>query len=181
MAERLTLVNSTLFALPIYTICIVKLPVTIINSIDRERRDCLWKGNDVNANCKPMILWDKVITPKDRGGLRVINIKMHNQVLLMKHLHKFYDRIDTPWVELIWKTHYSSGRIPHFSSEIGSFWWEDILRLSNHYRGIAMPIHGGIICFAILQDIWNNMLLKMEFTCLHYFAKRKNCSLAQFM
>jgi hypothetical protein len=69
MAGRLTLVNSTLSALPTYTMCIVKLPVSVINTIDRARRDCLWKGNDVNTNRRPMISWDKIITPKNKGGL----------------------------------------------------------------------------------------------------------------
>lgn len=29
-----------------------------------------------------------------------------NQTLLVKHLHKFYNRQNTPWVQLIWNTHY---------------------------------------------------------------------------
>lgn len=64
MARRLTLINSTLYPLPTYTICTVKLPISIINSIDQARRNCLWNGNDVNANRKPMISWDKVIAPQ---------------------------------------------------------------------------------------------------------------------
>lgn len=64
MARRLTLINFTLVPLPTYTICTVKLPISIINSIDQARRNCLWNDNDVNANHKPMISWDKVITPQ---------------------------------------------------------------------------------------------------------------------
>lgn len=64
MARRLTLINSTLSPLPTYTICTVKLPISIINSIDQARRNCLWNDNDVNANRKPMISWDKVTAPQ---------------------------------------------------------------------------------------------------------------------
>lgn len=130
---------------------------------------------------KPLISWDKIIAPKDKGGLGVINLKMQNQVLLMKHLHKFYGRADIPWVDLIWKTHYCSGRVPHFHPNKGSFWWKDIARLSIHFRGIASPIAGDDLSFVIWQDVWNNMILKMEFPSLYSFARRKNCSLAQFM
>lgn len=109
MAGRLTLGNSTLSALQTYTMCTVRLPISIINSINRARRDCLWKGNDINTNRKPMISWEKVITPKNKGGLGIINLRLQNQAVLMKHLHKFYGRLDIPWVELIWNTHYNSG------------------------------------------------------------------------
>jgi hypothetical protein len=93
----------------------------------------------------------------------------------MKHLHKFYGRIETPWVDLIWKTHYISGRVPHYSPDKGSFWWKDILMLSAHFKVIASPNARDGLSFAILQDVWNNMILKMEFPCLYSFARRKNC------
>lgn len=128
-----------------------------------------------------MISWEKVITPKNKGGLGIINLRLQNQALLMKHLHKFYGRLDIPWVELIWNTHYNSGQIPHCSSKWGSFWWKDILRLANHYRGIAMPIVGDGKSFALWQDIQNNTLFKLDFPCLYSFAKRKSCSLAMFL
>jgi hypothetical protein len=109
MAGRLTLGNSTLHALQTYTMCTVRLPISVINSINHARRDCLWKGNDINTNRKPMISWEKVITPKNKGGLGIINLRLQNQAVLMKHPHKFYGRLDIPWVELIWNTHYNSG------------------------------------------------------------------------
>lgn len=71
----------------------------VINSIDIARRDCLWKENDINANSKPMISWDKVTTPKDKGGLGLLTLKIQNIALLMKHLHKFYDRLEVPYLE----------------------------------------------------------------------------------
>jgi hypothetical protein len=47
--------------------------------------------------------------------------------------------------------------------------------------GIASPIAGDGISFAIWRDVWNNMVLKLEFPSLYSFAIMKNCSLAQFM
>lgn len=68
-----------------------------------------------------MIAWDKVTTPKDNGGLGMVNFRVHNRALLMKHLYKFYNKQSTPWVHLIWNSHYKEGRIPHNSSEKGLF------------------------------------------------------------
>jgi hypothetical protein len=87
----------------------------------------------------PLIVWDKVTSPKSKGDLGVHNLKIQNRALLMKFLHKFYGRHDTPWVNLIRNMHKRSGRIPHCSPEKGSFWWKDISRLIDHFRGVAMP------------------------------------------
>jgi hypothetical protein len=39
--------------------------------------------------------------PKEKGGLRVLNLRLQNDALLMKHLHKFYNRVGVPWMHLI--------------------------------------------------------------------------------
>jgi hypothetical protein len=41
-----------------------------------------------------------------------------------------------PWVDLIWNSYYSQV-VPHFSTSKGSFWWWDICRLMDLFRGIA--------------------------------------------
>jgi hypothetical protein len=34
--------------------------------------------------------------PKEKGGLGVINLRLQNDALLMKHLHKFYNKVEVP-------------------------------------------------------------------------------------
>ena len=41
------------------------------------------------------------VYPKTEGGLGVINLKTHNETLLLKNLHKFFNKVDTPWVHLV--------------------------------------------------------------------------------
>ena len=62
-----------------------------------------------------------VCVPKDEGGLEVIDIEKQNKALLIKNLHKFFNKVDLPWVNLIWEKHYRNGKL---SSHIkkGSFW-----------------------------------------------------------
>jgi hypothetical protein len=49
LAGGLTLVNSIMSALPTYVMCTLKLSFMVINSIDRARRNCLWRGNDISS------------------------------------------------------------------------------------------------------------------------------------
>ena len=77
-----------------------------------------------------------VCRPKTSGGLGVLNLRAQGEALLLKYLHKFYNKWDTPWVQLIWDTYYID-QIPHASDPCGSFWWRDVIKLIPTYRGIS--------------------------------------------
>ena len=79
---------------------------------------------------KPLVAWKKCSKPKRKGGLGIINLRSQNSALLLKHLDKFYNRKEIPWVKLVWHAHYSNGDIPHATMDKGSFWWKDILKLT---------------------------------------------------
>jgi hypothetical protein len=65
-AGRLELVNSVLSSLPTYAMCTLQLPILVIEYIDRERRHCLWRGSDSNAKMKPLVVWKKCRSQKER-------------------------------------------------------------------------------------------------------------------
>jgi hypothetical protein len=65
-------VNSTFSAMLIFVMCTLKLLTTVINDIDRIRRDFLWRGNNDNAHRNPLISWDKITCPKNKGGLECL-------------------------------------------------------------------------------------------------------------
>ena len=49
-----------------------------------------------------------------------MNIFVQNQALLLKNLHKFYNRKNIPWVNLIWEAYYDNDILPGQKWE-GSF------------------------------------------------------------
>ena len=77
---------------------------------------------EVNAKMKPLVAWKKCSKPKRKGGLGIINLISQNTALLLKHLDKFYNKKEIPWVKLVWFAHYSDGEIPHATTDKGSFW-----------------------------------------------------------
>ena len=54
--------------------------------------------------------------PKDKGGLGVKNLRLHNEALLIKQLDKFYRKANVQWVRLIWGKYYTQGA-PHVKRE----------------------------------------------------------------
>jgi hypothetical protein len=55
--------------------------------------------------------------PKDQGGLGILNLRVQNQALVMKNLHKFYNHVDIPWVKLIWHAYYDIEALPNPSAQ----------------------------------------------------------------
>ena len=50
--------------------------------------------------------------PKEEGELGVINLETHKNAMLLKFLYKFFNRMDIPWVHLIWDNHYQNDKLP---------------------------------------------------------------------
>jgi hypothetical protein len=71
--------------------------------------------------------------------------------------------------------------VPHTTKGRGSFWWKDVLKLCEVFRGIAMckVVDGTTILFR--SGVWNDHLLQNKFHRLYSFVKNKNVSVAQFL
>jgi hypothetical protein len=117
---KLLMVNSVLSSLPTFYMSVIKVPIDILNQIDRYRRHCLWRGSDVNTKKPPLIAWKLVCKSKMKGGLGVIKLRLQNEALLMKNLDKSFSKADLPWVKLVWSQYYGNGRLPG-STRKGSF------------------------------------------------------------
>ena len=69
--------------------------------IDKFRKNCLWRGCDINAKGYNLAAREMVTVPKAKGGLGIKDLYVQNDAPLLKHLQKFYNKVDVPWVQLI--------------------------------------------------------------------------------
>jgi hypothetical protein len=60
-----------------------------LSTFSNNRDDTEKKGGNLVAR-------PTVMKPKEKGGLGVINLRLQNDALLLKHLSKFYNRADIP-------------------------------------------------------------------------------------
>jgi hypothetical protein len=97
------------------------------------------------------------------GGLGILNLRAQNKALLLKFADKFYNKADTPWVQLTWQAFYTGPFSPHMKRPVGSFWWRGVMSLSLDFRGFASCVvqMGNSVCF--WEDIWNFGMLKFEY------------------
>jgi hypothetical protein len=94
-AGRLQMTNAMLTALPTFSMCTFLFPKTVIKQIDKFGKHCLWRGSDVNSKKPSKAAWKLVCDSDENGGLGVLNLQTQNESLLLKHLHKFFNKVDT--------------------------------------------------------------------------------------
>jgi len=145
--------------------------------VDKYRKHSLWKGADINDRTPSKTAWELVCLPKQEVGLGVLNLQTQNEALLLKILHRFFNRHDIPWVKLVWERHYSSGELPSINKKVGLFWWKDILKQLDSFKGLAMVhIYDGKSCL-FWEDLWLNKVPRIHYPQLLSFAKNKAISL----
>lgn len=144
----------------------------MLKRIDRFRKNCLWRGNEINARKPPKAAWKMVCKSKQEGGLGIINIEEQNKALLMKNLDKFFNRKDVPWVQMIWEKHYNNGKLPGQTRK-GSFWWRDNLKLLQQYKELACPNLKNGESLLFWKDKWNGQELQLAMPELYSFAKNQ--------
>jgi hypothetical protein len=125
------------------------LPKTIIKQVDKYRKHCLWRGSDLSSKKPSKAAWEIVCNTKENGGLGVLDLQTQNESLL-KNLHKFYNKANIPWVQLLWACYYFNGSLPMNQVRKGSFWWRDSLKLLDHFKGMSLGlVQNGTSCFFV--------------------------------
>lgn len=177
---RLILVNFVFSALPTFYMCSLKFPIEILDQIDSCRKHVLWHGGDVSKKGGYLVAWTTVCRSKEEGGLGIVDLRTQNTALLLKYLHKFYNKLDLPWVSLTWQSLYSNGTPPHERKGVGSFWWRDIMSLSKKYFMIAscQVQKGDSISF--WNDLWDIGVPKWKYQQLCSFSRSQTLSVKQF-
>jgi hypothetical protein len=107
------------------------------------------------------LLGKKFADPENQGSLGVLDITVQNNALLIKNLHKFYNRLDIPWVNLIWDSYYRNDSLPGRHTE-GSFWWKAHLKLLDIYKGMGKCAigDGNLLIFGQICGMKVNAFIK---------------------
>lgn len=177
---RLILVNSVHSALPTFYLCSLKLPIEIIDQIDKCMKHVLWHGGDMTKKGGYLVAWKHAFCSKEDGGsgLGIIDLRTPNEALLLKYLHKFYNKLYLPWVHLTWQHFYSNGTPPQERKGVGSFWWRDDVMSLFQIASYSANFGSSMVFWG---DLWDLGVLKWKYPQLFSFARNKRCSVKQFI
>ena len=176
---RLQLIGSCLSSMSTYFLCSLEIPAGIIKQIYRIIRQCLWRGNNPDSKKQSLASLEMICKPKSSGGLGIIDFRKQNQGLLIKHLHKFFNKVDLPWVRLVWR-YYPQG-VPQVANVCGSFWWRDIMKLVPIYQEFCTVKVGSGDTVLFWENSWSGQRLRSVFPRLYSFAIEQDVSVQRML
>nr|GFB94558.1 RNA-directed DNA polymerase, eukaryota [Tanacetum cinerariifolium] len=97
---RLTLLNSVLGAVPLYSMSIYKAPKGVLHELEMIRNSFLI-GADSAEKKITWIAWDKVLALRKQGGLGVSSFYALNRALLLKWVWRFLSQDGSLWSQII--------------------------------------------------------------------------------
>ena len=81
--RKSVLVKSVMFAIPNYVMQGEALPVHLCEKLDKINRDFFW-GSTREKKKLHLVGWNKIIQPKEKGGLGIQAARAKNVALLVK-------------------------------------------------------------------------------------------------
>jgi hypothetical protein len=88
---RLVLIDSVLSSLPMFMFFFFKVSRRVLKKLDYFRSCFFWQSDDHKKKYR-LTRWEVVCTPKERGGLEVLNLDVYNKCLLSKWLFNLINR-----------------------------------------------------------------------------------------
>ncbi|XP_039130894.1 uncharacterized protein LOC120267295 [Dioscorea cayenensis subsp. rotundata] len=99
-AAKTTLINSTLFSIPTYTLSVYPIPDSIISEITRIVRKFFWCRNS-NGKGIHNLNWKIVNEDKAEGGIGIRNLSLAKYSLMAKHFFNYLNNGDAIWVDIL--------------------------------------------------------------------------------
>lgn len=92
----MTHIKIVISTMPIFAMFSIKYNTLFLINVQKDERNFLWYGKDINKQGKCLVKWDTICLPKEVGGLGVLDLRQQNRTLPMKKVHKFFNHSDTP-------------------------------------------------------------------------------------
>ena len=77
--DKLLLVKSVFYSLPIFFMCTLALPSGVMEQIKKYLKHFFWRKYGMEDRGTALNAWDKVCQPKEKGGFGVLDIATHNK------------------------------------------------------------------------------------------------------
>ncbi|GJX56691.1 putative RNA-directed DNA polymerase, eukaryota, reverse transcriptase zinc-binding domain protein, partial [Tanacetum coccineum] len=139
---HLTLIRSVLGSLGVYYFSIFKATKKVFSKLESIRRKFFW-GDFSDVKKISWIAWEKVLSPRNKGGIGIGRLSTSNHSLLAKWWWRFRTEEHALWCKVIRSIHgVSGGLIEDSNTSTSSGLWLRIMKLKTDLNliGIDLPM-----------------------------------------
>jgi hypothetical protein len=131
LGGRVILINSVLYAIPIFYLSFFKLPSCVRLEIIQIQRNFLWGGTSGDGSKIPWVKWLDVCRPKKEGGLGIKDLKVFNFSLIAKWRWRLLVEGGSQWKKVMSAKY---GEVGGLDLGLGvrsraSLWWKDLVSM----------------------------------------------------
>ncbi|GJZ33072.1 RNA-directed DNA polymerase, eukaryota, reverse transcriptase zinc-binding domain protein [Tanacetum coccineum] len=152
---RLQLIASVLSSMQVYWASVFLLPKNVIYDINKLLKGFLWCQGELTKG-KAKVSWDSICKPKELGGLGIKDLKLWNEVLLVKQLWNVISKKNTLWVKWVISENLKGKNIWEANAKVNSsVGWKEILKLRDKIRKHVLWKIGDGNSVNAWYDNWN--------------------------
>ncbi|GJN07696.1 hypothetical protein PR202_ga25548 [Eleusine coracana subsp. coracana] len=118
--------------------------------MDAIRRSFFWSGERKTTGASCLVSWDKVTRPREHGGLGVRDLKVQNDCLLLKLIHRLHTATDSSWAT--WVREHAD--ISSMEGDIAGTHWAKLQPLLPLYQAITTVKIGNGTTTSFWHDAW---------------------------
>jgi hypothetical protein len=127
----------------------------------------LWTSKDKSNGARCLIAWDTCCQPKSHGGIELRNLKVQNQCLLLKLLHRIHTSGDSSWAPWV----HAHIDLVSMQGEVVGAHWTEVRSLLPIYHALTTVVLKDGRSTSIWDDIWSLAgCLADTYTALHNTA-----------
>ncbi|KAJ4798488.1 RNA-directed DNA polymerase (reverse transcriptase)-related family protein [Rhynchospora pubera] len=155
-AGRVVLAASVLSTIPVYFMTVFKLPVWVIKSLDRIRRNFVWGSSNNTGGSVHLLSWDRVCLPKTLGGFGLRDLRLQNVSLLLRWWWRLYHDKNSLWNKLATVLYGKrNSNIPPLAwNKCGSFFWHDLFSIRALFQVSTYSVIGSGVSTLFWFNNW---------------------------
>lgn len=174
---RVTLINATLTAMPVYMMQTFMMPKWVIKQIDKVRRRFLWHGHkEQNARFMSLASWELVIKTKQQGGLGVKNLLTFNRALLAKIMFQWLTVERPPWMAL---AQLNTAVTRPWELSVTTPLWKSVTPIQQFLYGSVRFKKGQGSHIKFWKDSWLHNPIRTRYAVLYTYADKKDMTVAE--
>ena len=158
------------------------LPRSVHLEMDKINKEFFWNKR---INYKPLIGWDDICKPCDKGGLGIRKTENMNKALQMKLLWKILAELENIWVRIIQERYLKNRSILQYSCKGDSSWqWKELMKLKEEFEKDLIWQIGDGETVKFWKDNWvleeplskfalDNTMIDLNITVAEYLDQNK--------
>ena len=164
---RLVLINSVLSNLSMFMLSFFEVPRGVLKRLDYYRSRFFWQSDGHEKKYR-LTKWDVLCTPKDQGGLGILDLDLQNRCLLSKWVFKLINE-DGIWQRLLrnkYLRHKTITQVEHMPGD--SHFWSGLMKAKNDLLRMGKLKVGDGSQTRFWEDAWlDNTTFKYQYPSLY--------------